>query len=53
MGYSTVGLQVSGSVSRHNSERDKQDDALWEELHDRIVALCSDPRYEQVSPMVF
>jgi hypothetical protein len=53
MGWNTVGLRVSGSVSSHNSERDDQDEALWTELHDRIVELCADTKYEQITPMVF
>ena len=53
MGWNTVGLRVSASLSNHNSEQDKQDEALWNELRDRIGELCADPKYSAIIPTVF
>jgi hypothetical protein len=52
MGRETVEVQVRAlcSVSRHNSEKDDQDDDLVTELRQRLVdaarPIFEDPRYQ-------
>lgn len=46
MGWERKTIEISGSVSRHNSERDDRDDALWAELTGRLRMIVDDPRYE-------
>lgn len=45
MGYDSRELRVSAAVSRHNSPRDDEHDALWDELRAKIEAIVSDPKY--------
>lgn len=48
MGRQIVTFTVSGSVSRHNSERDEQDDADWLQLCERMAMIAKEHRYERV-----
>lgn len=49
MGRETRTISVSGSVSRHNSQQDKDDDQAMEDLRMEIEALvASDPNYARV-----
>lgn len=52
VGYHINTLTVIASVSRHNSERDRLHDELWDELVERIEALCNDPKYADIYPAV-
>jgi hypothetical protein len=51
MGRDCVEFRVTATVSRHNSDRDREDDALWEELRERVRMICMEHRYESISPM--
>ena len=53
MGREYRDIKVSCTVSRHNSERDRADDFLFEELQKRIELMCASKRYESISPYVF
>lgn len=53
MGRESVELKVVASVSRHNSPKDDEHDALWAELHDRIQAIVEEPKYEPIIAMMF
>lgn len=53
MGREQVTLTVTATVSRHNSDEDKTDDALWDEFCAAVKALADDPKYESISPMMF
>jgi len=46
MGYQHVSMNVTARVSRHNSDADVYDDALWEQLQDEILALTMQEKYE-------
>lgn len=48
MGYDRCELTVSATVSRHNSPRDDEHDALWDELRARVEAVVSDPKYTPI-----
>jgi hypothetical protein len=50
MGFELVTFKVYAKVSRHNSEDDDIDDALWEGLFQRVQAICQDPIYESIDP---
>jgi hypothetical protein len=52
MGRDRRTATIYASVSRHNSEQDDIDDALWDELIDAVRDLISDPRYDSISPDV-
>lgn len=50
-----VSFTVTAFLTRNNSERDVQDDALWEDLKRAVDALlvarcsgCHGPRFEQI-----
>jgi hypothetical protein len=49
VGYDSVGWSIAGSVSRHNSPRDKEDDELWEDLVERLKAIRDEPKYERLN----
>jgi hypothetical protein len=49
MGWDSVSWDVTGHVSRHNSDNDKRDDALWEELIHRFGMICREHRYEPLA----
>lgn len=51
MGRNCVEFKVIATVSRHNSERDREDDDLWEELQERVRAICMEHRYESIGPL--
>ncbi len=50
MGRETQSTTIRASVSRHNSEQDEIDDALWEEIRNRIDVLIREPRYRNMYP---
>lgn len=41
-------VEVTASVSRHNSSQDTEDDALVDELRQRIVDIVSEERYKNI-----
>lgn len=45
MGYETMRREIFASVSRHNSERDREHDELWEDACRRIQEVIQDPKY--------
>lgn len=50
MGYKRMEYNVTARVSRHNSDQDEEDDALWNDLVRRIVELLKDPKYKPIDP---
>lgn len=52
MGRELKTLTVNATVSRHNSTEDDRDDALWDELCERIEALVDEARYLPIRPSV-
>lgn len=48
MGYEHMQLRVIASVSRHNSLRDAEHDALWDDLCARVQAIVKDPIYRAI-----
>lgn len=42
-------IEVHASVSRHNSEQDVTDDALVEELRERIQQIVDEPKYKEIN----
>lgn len=50
--YELVSVSLGTWVSRHNSPQDAEDDALVDEiqqrLHDAVRAIVEDPRYNRV-----
>lgn len=53
MGRERREIKVVTFVSRHNSERDVEDDALTDELFEKIRQLAGEDHWRSVSPMVF
>lgn len=41
-------IKVVATVSRHNSDEDKEHDALVEDLHDRLAAIVKEPKYKAI-----
>lgn len=46
-------LTVHASVSRHNSSQDDEDDALVEELRERLEDVAKDPHFEAIRVMTW
>lgn len=46
-----MGLSISATVSRHNSEKDVEHDALWADLSDRVRSIVEEPKYESIIAM--
>lgn len=45
-------VKVVGTVSRHNSTRDDEHDALVEELRHRLTEIVEEPKYREILAMV-
>lgn len=52
MGRQWEEIKVAAHLSRHNSDQDEIDNALWEELQERISLIIMEHRYEPINPMV-
>jgi hypothetical protein len=48
--YNTI--EITGSVSRHNEERDRADDRSWEELVAEIRAVIAQDKYADLRPEI-
>lgn len=48
MGYELVDFKVIASLSRHNSDKDKEHDRLWEDATKRIEEIINDPKYKPI-----
>jgi hypothetical protein len=53
MGYQQRRITVEVYVSRHNAPEDRRDDALADELADRIRHIAMEHRYEHIQPEVY
>jgi hypothetical protein len=49
MGRDCVEFRVTAMLSRHNSEQDRIDDTRWEELQERVRAICMEHRYASIA----
>jgi hypothetical protein len=49
MGYDSRELRITASVSRHNSDKDDEHDALWADLCARVEAIVNEPQYEPIT----
>ena len=52
MGWEQKTITVYTYVSRHNSDDDKRDDSLLDELRDRVQHIAMEHRYESIHPEV-
>jgi len=52
MGYDQKRILITTRLSRHNSEQDRTDDALFDELADRIREVLTDKRFESIEPYI-
>lgn len=52
MGYETKTVTITGHASRHNSWRDRRDDALWEGFLDALEDLVKDPQWAALELML-
>lgn len=50
MGYERNTLQLSATLSKHNSPRDDEHEQLWEELRAQVQQVIDDPRYAAITP---
>jgi hypothetical protein len=50
MGYERVQGRFSALLSRHNSARDREDDALWNEFVQRVRELAGEDKYKAIMP---
>jgi hypothetical protein len=53
MGRDMQDWSVSWTVSRHNSDRDRADDALAAELVAELRAVVEQDKYEPIEPVTF
>lgn len=53
MGRETVTLTVTASVSRHNSEEDRENDAALDRLRRVIETVLEAPEYQDMGAVVF
>ena len=53
MGRDRVGIDIVAYVGRRNDPDDERDDELWEELRERVKAIVEDPKYAEITPMVW
>lgn len=53
MGYEMKEIKVVCSVSRHGTESDREDDADWEELTNRIKMIANEHRYSHLTVSIF
>jgi hypothetical protein len=51
MGETMETFTITITKSSHNSVQDKIDDLLWEDLKERIAALCEKEIYKSISPL--
>lgn len=50
MGFELATWRVSATLSRHNSARDDEHDALWADMIARLQAIINEPKYEPITP---
>lgn len=48
MGYQVIKFTVTGKVSRHNSDRDSEDDADWLRLCERMEMVAKEHAYKRI-----
>lgn len=48
MGYENISITVWCSLSRHNSPKDEEHNALWEDFKKRVEDLMNDPKYSDI-----
>jgi hypothetical protein len=53
MGSERAQMSITALLSRHNSDRDIEDNRLWAELVGRVKAIAADPRYAEIMVDVF
>lgn len=53
MGRQVVQFTVTGKVSRHNSDEDKEDDADWLRLCERLEMVAREHSYERIISDVY
>jgi hypothetical protein len=52
MGREIRGLKVSVTLSSHNSDQDRIDEALWAEFCKAVEELAAQPKFASIMPMV-
>lgn len=52
MGREYIHLNVTATLSKHNSEQDWKDEDTWEEFQRRVMALCDLPEFASISPWI-
>lgn len=49
MGYDSIKIfEIYAQVSRHNSDQDKEDDLLIEELEREVKKILENKKYDQI-----
>lgn len=48
MGYEIVEGYFSASLSRHNSQKDKEDGSLWLDFVNRIKEIADEEKYSKI-----
>lgn len=48
MGYEMVTFRAVADLSRHNSERDREHNELWNDFLDRVDAICEEEKYRPI-----
>jgi hypothetical protein len=48
MGYDSRSVSFTAMVSRHNSERDREHDALWEDFCRRAREIADEEQYRAI-----
>lgn len=53
MGWDIVEARITGHVSHHNSDQDRQDDHDWEEVQTRIHLIIKEHKYEKLGLEIY
>lgn len=52
MGYTLEELTVNVRLSRHNSLKDEEHNALWDDLRRRVIEITDEPKYADIEPAI-
>jgi hypothetical protein len=52
MGYEQATIQISTRLSKHNSPRDYEHEALFDDLLQQIRLVVEQPKYEAISAWI-
>jgi hypothetical protein len=48
MGWDLYELRIHATVDKHGGERQEEQEALWDELREKLEELLKDPKWEPI-----